>query len=336
MGKNGEHVHSSDNDYRQKAEKERRERIAEFADALLDEADPVKGETAAVAVENVDTRAFRSVAPPMTRVSFQTVGHKNADTRRAADGSEKSDHSGHRKRLRELISGVADLSAVSDDVLFEALLSYTTVQKDIAQTAGAAVSNAGSLWRAIDMPERELASYPDMSARTARVVSDVARLARIGRTYEMSIKDGKQALMFFASLNAGETKPVTHVAYLSEDFRVLDVETFRGVKPPKPIAVLSGAYSRNAKAVIMGRKDSMILPLWQNGLNYANELAEALDAAEVVLLDIIVYTGLGYYSLGSAPVASDGYVVYTFTPLASSHEAGELLYAATVENDEEF
>ncbi len=323
----------SDGDCRQKSKTKRAERAESIAESLLapNEEAPQKSEIAATGVG-----AAESVPPVRTKKSVRKSRVLDFEKNKSAEArADKPDHSGHRKRLRDHISGAADLSALSDEALLEALLSYVTVQKDTAGTANEMLSESGSLWNALNASPKELAAFPSVSERAARAVSDVARLAHEQPTCEIRLPDRARALEFFASLNAGDAAPRTNVVYLSADFRVLGVETFRGVKPVEPVAVLAGAYRRNAKSVIIGRRDSEVLPMWQNGVEYASELGEILDAAEIVLLDIMVFTGLGYYSLGADTVVKDGYVVFTFTPLASVREVGEILCSATVESEEE-
>ncbi len=320
MKDNDEKRGAGDGEYREKSEKRRREAVESFARSLLAESNE-SAATADGAIE-FDTRSTRlgveAERKPKT-VAFD----------KAAEKSKRAERDGHRKRLRDALARTDDLSSADDGALLEALLSYFIPRKDVTPIADSALASYGSLWRALDASPVELEKIPSMTERAARVVSYVARLAHERETREIALNNRDEALAFLASLNAGDNAAKTHVVYLDADFYVIGTESFRGTVDCAD--VVRGVYARSAKSVIIGRRDSAVLPQWQNGAEFAHTISELLGAVEAVLLDIIVFTGLGYYSLCGGGV--DGLTAFTFTPLATVRDVGAVLRSATAECD---
>lgn len=312
-----------DDVYRKRAEEERLKRIKRFSEALLDES--AKGELATADVAAV--AAYERTGESDSRVGGLIKGLGEIVGR---------DHSGHRKRLRERLSVAGDLDPVSDEELLEAFLAYLIPRKDVAPLAVNLLERYGSLWKVLNAKPSELKRFSTMTERAARIISHVARLAKDCGVKDMSLQNRARALEFFASLNAGDREVKTHVAYLDADYKIIDVETFRGDSPVDFALVVAGAYRRSARAVIIGRRESMLLPQWQNGADYAIKLRDLLDTIGVALLDNMVFTGLGYYSLGANVPRNDSPIIYTFTPLLTIPDIGALLHRMTPEDEEQF
>lgn len=329
-----------EDEYRARAERERNDRVKKFADALLDSnaesafnggacsndkaekasEQLAKDEAAAVLLrsENDDVRLrMRELAEGIFEVAAETA------------------HSGHRKRLREKLESLNDLDLAEADVLLEAFLAYLIPRKDVQPLAKKLLERFdGSLWNVIHAEPDELKTIPSMTGAAARELSELSRALRESEVAEVTVACRDDALELFASLNAGDDITKTHVAYLDGDFRVLGVETFRGDSPVDPKLIVSGAYRRSASAVIIGRRDSKLLPQWQGGAQYADMLREVLATVRVMLLDVIVFTGLGYYSLGLSSVRNDVAPVYVFTPLVTMRDASAIIRSTPEEEEE--
>ncbi|MDE7463458.1 MAG: hypothetical protein K2M48_00370 [Clostridiales bacterium] len=297
-------VAGENEEYRKRAEEERLRRIERFADILLSD-------------DNADVKATAE-----------------SDIQDLKDGLDKivgrEDHSGHRERLREKLLRLDDWSGVDVCMPMEGFLSFTVPRVDVDPLARSLLEyHNNSLWSALNADPAELAKFPMMSERTSRVFSHVARLAQDGGRRSTSIASRSDAVEFFSALNAGESGVKTHIAYLDADYDVIEVETLRGESAVSPATIVGAAYKHEARFVIIGRRDSALLPQWFGGAEYAEELRELLDTVGVKLLDIMVFTGLGYYSLGMTAVRKDVAPVYSFVPLVTIPEIGQLMYSAT-------
>lgn len=315
-----------EDEYRKRAEQERIKRVSEFADALLD--GNVESASLDNALDKADQAATRKeTAAVLMRSENDDVGSRMKEL---AEGifevAATTAQSGHRQRLRERLSSLDGLDLAEADMLLEAFLSHLIPRRDVQPLARKLLEHFnGSLWDIIHAEPSELKKFSSMTNVAARELTGLSRLVRDSRIPEMTIGSRADAIEFFASLNVGDDVTKTHVAYLDGDFMIIDVETYRGDSPVDPKLIVSGAYKRSARSVIIGRRDSALLPQWYGGAKYADTLREVLDLVDVLLLDIIVFTGLGYYSLGMSSVRKDVPPVYLFTPLVTLPDAAAII-----------
>ncbi|MCH5162088.1 MAG: hypothetical protein J1G38_01195 [Clostridiales bacterium] len=306
MSNNENDNQSESYEYRKRAEEERRKRVNAFADSLLE-------------------GSASNFKPASKGTTEPDIGELIAGLKEVIG---REDHSGHRKRLRERLKH-ADLDNVPSEVLLETFLSYFIPRKDVAPLSKMLLEHYGSLWNVLTAPPAELKAFPSMTERASRMASHLIRLTNYQRRAAFAIKSGDRALRFFAALNAGDDCVQTHVAYLDADYNVIAIETHSGEKAVAPKTIVGGAYRLSASYVIIGRRESALFPQWQGGAKYAAILREVLGAVDTSLLDIIVFTGLGYYSIGASAMRKDEPIVYAFTPLVAVPDVGDVVRELT-------
>lgn len=325
-----------DGDYRARAERELDKRLAELK-KLLDGESASERECAAVGITADAVLRFSDGSADDAQLQAAdvrgTLIEKLARVRAALpvthDRRAKHPHGGHRERLRESARNDAMLDGFSDVELLELLLAFAIPRKDTNPTAHALLDRYGSVLGVLRAPSAELAEFPMMTVHAATVLPLIASVCLFDRRPCIKISNPFDAADFFGSFYLGAERSGTHVAYLDADFRLISVEKY-DINDLLPIrSIVGAALKRHARYVIPVRRDAEIFPDAFGLTDGVRKLTDVLSRAEVTLLDFLMFTDYGYYTLGTPPKTGEWYPQYVFVPVrayASAPDAVEKLY----------
>lgn len=253
---------------------------------------------------------------------------------RFADGlcdTAQNSHEGHRERLRDSTKSDVDLSGLSDIELTELLLSFFTPQRDTNITAHRLIDRYGSVHGVLCAPRDELVSVAGITAQAAAVLPMCFALCFAGGGNKLKIKNRAQAANFFGISNLGNTDAGTYVAFMDDSLTVRAIEYYAGDGVPFK-EVLSSASKYCVKYVFAVRREPDLFPQTYNIAAAVWELATLLSDMDVILLDHIILSDHGYYTVGAAPRKPGWYPIYIFVP-AVRYIASPDMYANLIAPD---
>ncbi len=301
-------VAAADAAYRSVAEQERERRIKQFEAVLLGEGP----------ADN------KSQSPDGMGGAPFLAGHGFPSDKEPSD--EMRSHAGHRLRMRAGYSERGDeyFDGVDDIDLLELLLSYIVPRKDVRPLADGMIKAYGSLYGVLTAPRAELAAFPSMTESAAEVLSLFTKKFDVHGTGEIKFKGRADTVGFFGAAAIGDRRAGTHVVYTDSKYLPITIESYYGENIATVSSIVSGAYKHVASGVIVCRRNDGILPDAQSGEIDIINLRAALNGMGVALLDVLIFTDIGYYMLGTVANDVDSFLMYTFVPLVSAVEPEEL------------
>lgn len=256
------------------------------------------------------------------RVLFNERAKGSVGKNVSTETRKTSVHSGHRKRLRQAAYDDPELYGLSDVEIIELLLSYFVPQKDTNVTAHRLLDKYGSVYGVLRAPSAELSRVSGVTLQAASLMPLLAFFCVAGGCVDVKINSRREAAEMFGAL-FGNGSFGTYVAFLDGKFGIAAVEKFTDGLPALR-AIVAAACGYDARYVFVARRDGAFLPSTFDIVSAVRELTQTLASVGVRLLDYMMFTDYGYYTLGSPP-RSDGSVIYTFTPVPVYADASDMI-----------
>lgn len=294
---------SGDGVYRATAETELDKRLKAFMD-MLDRAEP----------EPVEP-SVSDGASNVERYRELTLRANNGGGKAAGKPDRANNiHAGHRARLRQSALRDKELVGFGAIDMLELMLSFVVPQKDVNPTAHALLDKFGSVAAVLAAPPEALATVSTVTADAAVMLVTVGRMNMWKSWRGFVLARPADVADFFGSLFTGGAPFGTYAAYLDERFSLISVERYeKGGAPAREI--IGSVVKYGARNVIVVRRDKGLFPDAFGLTRAVARLADALDATGTRLIDYIMYTDYGYYTLGDPPERDgDWYAQYVFVP----------------------
>ena len=256
-------------------------------------------ETAAVTAE------IEQEVPSFSRAEFLEYLSGNSDNANA--------HVGHRKRLRKSAQADEELSALSDVELVELLLSFMIPQKDTNVIAHKLIDKFGSVAGVINAAPEELISVSHITAPVASMLPALFVLCRMQGCKYLRLKNRAEAADFFGIAYLGKRASGTYIAFMDEDLYVRAIESYAGDGVPMR-DILSAACKYHCKYAFIARRENDVFPQTFNIAEEVGELAAMMSDMNVVMLDYLIFSDYGYYTIGTPPRERDWRPMYIFVP----------------------
>lgn len=267
----------------------------------------------------LDDAAVNSVLATVEFARDRLVKH--AEARSAA-----ATHAGHRARLRETARQDPDLGGMSDIQLIELLLSFLVPQRDTNVTAHRLTDKYSSVLGVLRAPATELARLAAVPVQTAALLPMLAFLCITYGCSDIKLQNRACGADFFGSyLGNGDTD--TCVAYLNDRYEVIAVESYpAGGVPVRDTVCAVCKYC--AKYVFLARRTVQIFPDEYDLASGVADLSETVAAVGGRVLDFLIFTDYGYYTVCVPPRDGQWHPTYAFVPSKQFAGSAELYDAA--------
>lgn len=223
-----------------------------------------------------------------------------------------TDHSGHRRRLRLSAGRDPELDAFGDIEIAETLLSFFVPRKDVNPLAHELLDAYGSLISIVRSPAAELRRFRNMTDACAELLPMLSTVCLWDGVCDISLRSPRDAVDFFGSLYHGGASG-TRVAFLDGRLGLIAVEKPTGKKPINAREIVGSLCKYSARYVIVSaRVDGFSEDVFGLAAQ-AEELGKTLSMLGAELLDMLLFTSRGYYSLGAT---KDEPKIFVFTPIA--------------------
>ena len=229
---------------------------------------------------------------------------------RLAEKQAEHAHTGHRTRLRE--SAKQDLYALSDVELVELLLSFFIPQKDTNVVAHKLIDRFGSVAGVLCAPSDELIDLAGITAQAAAVPGRLFKIFSDGGK-DLRLNSLAEAADFFGLAQLGKDEVGTYAAFMDGGMRVHAIEFFAS-DASCARGILSSACKHRCKYVFIARRDKDMFPQTFNIAAEVRNVSGMLSDMGVTMLDYIIFTDYGYYTVGAPKIGSDWYPLYIFVP----------------------
>lgn len=229
---------------------------------------------------------------------------------RLAEKQAEHSHTGHRTRLRE--SAMQDLYALSDVELVELLLSFFIPQKDTNVVAHRLIDRFGSVAGVLCAPRDELIELAGITAQAAAVPGKLFKIFPSGEK-ELRLNSLSEAAEFFGLAQLGKDEVGTYAAFMDGGMNVRAIEFFES-DASCARGILSSACKHRCKYVFIARRDKDVFPQTFNIAADVRNISVMLSDMGVTMLDYIIFTDYGYYTVGAPKAGCDWYPLYIFVP----------------------
>ena len=294
--------------YRDKAEKDRQDRIARLENLLSDGnaemPDSITGKSESAALA-------RSENPN------RTENNKSDKHKKDNSGDGSNIHKGHRKRMRESARRDPEFASFSDVQLLEYLLSFATPQRDTNPIAHALLDKFGSPLAVFRAPAEELVKVKGVTKAAAEIISMLVKICVWDGKRDIRLSSTISAASFFGSMFLTGEKRGVCIAYLDTGFELIAAERFDSSSLElKPI--VGAACRNNARYVLMSMRHDAFPDM--HGISESvDALHNALSLVGIKLLDCLMFTDYGYYS-NSAVGGGNEFVFYPYRMFVGSSE----------------
>ncbi len=222
-------------------------------------------------------------------------------------------HAGHRGRLRKSAQEDEELSALSDVELVELLLSFLIPQKDTNVVAHKLIDKFGSVVGVITASQEQLISVADITAPVASMLPALFVLCRMQGFTELRLKNRAEAADFFGIAYLGKRTTGTYIAFLDDGLYVRAIESY--ICDGVPVReILSAACKYHCKYAFIARREVDLFPQTFNIAEEVGELAGMMSDMNVTMLDYLIFSDYGYYTIGTPPRGRDWRPMYIFVP----------------------
>ncbi|MBD5131138.1 MAG: hypothetical protein HDT28_00870 [Clostridiales bacterium] len=242
-------------------------------------------------------------------------------------GATENIHSNHRNRMRSAAVLDPELNGFRDVELLELFASFFVPQRDTNPTAHALIDEFGSVVDVLRAPAEKLINVKGVPKSMARTLPAlVATISqRIGAP--VMISDHFAAADYFGSEYLSGDNDGTFVVCLDGGGRVLGLERCTGKDEVFSFRAVFGAVGRyNAKKALLVRREKGFFPDLYSLNMPLKKLAFLLSEVGVRLIDFLLFTDSGYYTLGQVPTAKSGWSPqFTFVPTKQFASSPELL-----------
>lgn len=223
-----------------------------------------------------------------------------------------TDHSGHRRRLRISAERDPELDAFSDIEIAETLLSFFVPRKDVNPLAHELLDAYGSLIGIVRRSASELRRFRNMTDACAELLPMLSTVCLWDGACDISLRSPRDAADFLGSLYHGGACGA-RVAFLDGKLGLIAVEKPTGKSPINAKETVGSLGKYSAKYVIASaRVDGFSEEVFGLAAQ-AEKLAETLSMLGAELLDLLLFTPRGYYSLGASLGEPR---IFVFTPIS--------------------
>lgn len=237
-------------------------------------------------------------------------------------------HSGHRARMRQSAKNDADLNALSDVELVEILLSFFIPQKDTNVLAHKLLDRFGSVAGVLCAKPDELNSFPNVTAKAAAMLPRLFKLCLTQNGKTLRLKDRAEIADFFGLANLGKLDNGTYVMFFDSRLNVRGLECFECDGVPLR-DILGSACKKRCKYLFVARREPDLFPPLFNIAAEIGRLSEMLSDMNIVMLDFIIFSDYGYYTVGAPPRKAGWHPMYIFVPAVKQLNAHDLYGAIT-------
>lgn len=305
------------NEYRKRAVKELEARIKELTEDLSAETAAVDG--LAYAKERTTEKDNESKIDVAARFG-KAFARKNVI------------HSGHRERMREACKRDRELSAFTDIELIEFLLSFFIPQKDTNVTAHRLIDKFGSALGVLCTRSGDIAKIPHVTEQAATLLPLLTYMCVDSGYAKVTLPNRDANADFFMSVFGRDGRGI-YAAYLDEKFALITAERLTDSGELRPRTVVTSALEHCARYVFIARRDGALFPDSFALSETVAELGVALRAIGVRLLDYMLFTDYGYYTVGKPAADGEWSPMYAFVPALGFCAAPELFKKLTEHDD---
>lgn len=324
--------------YTEAAQADLERRLQSITDYLLNFDQAVKARSAdpdnndndveKAASENIDTASACEVlsADEIAASVTPTVDFGGAVGNMFRPAATDGLHTGHRARLRRAAYFDRKLDGFRDTELLELLLSFAVPRRDTNPLAHALIDKFGSVLGALRANADDLARVRGMTKNAARLLPVVGALTLRHETPVVVIRNHFEAVEFFGSVYTGGATRGTYAACIDFNGRLVGVELVSaGDEIISSRDVMNAMFRKNTRAVMLVRYGPDLFPDSYAVAAKIAVLREALEEIGVVLLDFIMFTDYGYYTLGRSMLDCEWQPKYVFVPIKGAMSAPALL-----------
>lgn len=298
---------SEKENYRERAERELVERLEKFR-ALL----------------NSDISDGN--APERKALSNKNTETANRKTPRAEKLAPKHVHFGHRSRMREAATRDSKLIGFRDVEILEFLLSFFVPRRDTNPLAHRLLDKFGSVTDVLRADYSRLAEEPSLPKVAARLLPTLFTLCYTDCEMPVGITNHFDAVSFFGSAYLGGMGDGTYAVCLNSSGKIVGMERCDLKKEIiSPKRVFNAACKYESKSVLLIRRERGIYPDAFSLSEKIERLVFGLLEVGIRLMDFIMFTDYGYYTLGTPPKGEGWYAQYIFVPIKMNIGAPELL-----------
>ncbi len=249
------------------------------------------------------------------------LAYEYSDRNTETAGDIGASHVGHRSRLRAGVKRSRDLNAFGETEILETLLSFVIPRRDTHGIARALLERYGTLISVMRAPADELRGFSGMTDGAAQLIPMLATIALWNGRREIRITSPSEACEFFGAIYLGGASDGNFAAYLDHSFGLIAVE--RMAERVDARGIVGAVCKYDARYVIVANKSDGIFPERYNLSGDASRLASALRSIGALLIDYIVFSRFGYYTLAGSSDREN--LRYVFIPTLTVSAAPELI-----------
>ncbi|MCL2061681.1 MAG: hypothetical protein FWH03_03550 [Firmicutes bacterium] len=216
----------------------------------------------------------------------------------------KHPHAGHRGRMKQSADSDPDFMVFSDIEMLEYLLFNTIPRVDTNVLSHLLIDTFGSFSGVLNANVNELKAY--VTEETARMLTSIlpaARKAEIARLRNNTfIRNTTEAVRFLAPYFMNRSKEYIYLACINNSERVINIDlvavgdtNFSAVEIKK--IVETACRHKATNVVIAHNHPSGNLSPSEEDLHLTSRLNIALLSINIKLLDHVIFSSEGYYSL---------------------------------------
>ncbi len=218
--------------------------------------------------------------------------------------TSKSDHQGHRKRLKQKFEK-AGLSGFLDHEILEFLLTFSIPRKDTKPAAKALLDRFKNINAVLDADIRKLTRVPGIGANSGLLIKFVKALCEKYLECKMQKQDvlnSPEAVLDFARMKLeGSPSEIFAVIYLNTKNEVLGFETIqegivdRSIVYPRKL--VEKCFEQNAAGLILIHNHPSGHPEPSSAdKKLTAEIVKVMKSVEIRVLDHLIIGKHGYFS----------------------------------------
>lgn len=209
-------------------------------------------------------------------------------------------HDGHRERLRVAARRDCRLNGFRDEELLEMALACFIPQRDVNPMAHALMLRFGSVLDVLKAPARELLKISGMTAVAATLLPDMITLClwRFKNGTGAIIRTPNDAADYFGSIFLRNCAEGLYAACMDATGKLLGTERCDDNGHISARTVFDAVCKHNTHSVLIVRRYAEAYPDAYDLADGTVKITELLNEVGVKLLDVMMFTEFGFYSLG--------------------------------------
>lgn len=212
-------------------------------------------------------------------------------------------HDGHRERLRVAARRDCRLNGFRDEEILEMALACFIPQRDVNPMAHALMLRFGSVLDILKAPARELLKISGMTAVAATLLPDMITLClwRFKNGTDVIIRTPHAAANYFGSIFLRDRTEGLYAACMDAAGKLLGTERCDDNGYISARTVFDAVCKHNTDNVLIVRRYAEAYPDAYDLADDTVKITELLSEVGVKLLDVMMFTDFGFYSLGIPP-----------------------------------